>query len=535
MPGTTVSTVLTVMLMAGAVACSSSPTPGGKEDCAALNLVVAPELAPALQAVASSGECKVNVIPRSAAKIADILAGTLKDPSTPTADAWIPDSSLWIAQARRTAAGAALVPGRGRSLATSPIVFGVPAPLAVQLAKSGRKVSWLDLLPADMSAVQAALQGPTMAIPDPGVDSAGLITLLAAQQLAGKGKPGLQRFATATMTVRTLAVKSVPKAMAATRPTIGIMSEQAVLASKGKIIAANPVEGTLSLDYPFLVTTGDPGKAAAARTLGAALVGTDFTRLGFRTASGEPPAGLSPRTGVDLKGPKKLSPADPEMTLKIRKMWNRVQLGARMLNVLDVSPSMSQLVPGTDITRIKALTAQIQKSFALTPPFVSMGLWEFSTRVDGAKHYRQILPIRPVSGRHRADLIRRLGGAKPIPGTYTGLYDTVLAAYREVSRVYQPDVYNSVLVFTDGINQNPYGGLTLNDLITQLKKLYDPKEPVSVVIGAYGPDIKEAPLKRIAAATNGGVYVSRDAEQTQRIFQDLLVKMICDGADCPVS
>lgn len=207
---------------------------------------------------------------------------------------------------------------------------------------------------------------------------------------------------------------------------------------------------------------------------------------------------------------------------------------------MDVSPSMSQVVPGTHVTRLRALTAQMQKSFVLTPDFVSIGLWEFSTKLNGALHYREILPIRQVGTtvgklKQRDALIRRLHAAKPIPGTHTGLYDTILAAYKEVTRAYQPDVYNTAVVFTDGIDQNPYGGLKLDELVAKLKRLYNPREPVSVVIGAYGPDIEAGPLKKIVAVTHGGVYVSKDADQTQPIFQDLLVKMVCEGADCPVN
>lgn len=531
MPRTLVFGMVSVVLMAGAVACSAAK---GGDACQALTVAVAPEIAPVVDAAASGGECKITVVAQEPGKVADILSGTLE---SRIPDVWIPDSSLWIAPARRTPDGEKRVPEKGESLASSPVVWGIPAPLAMRLARSKQKPSWRQLLPSQVQEVKA-VQGPTLAVPDPGRSAVGMATLIATQQLAGKGKPGLQRYATALLAVRTLAVKDVNKAVAGTRPTIGVMSEQAALATK--MVVANPAEGTLSLDYPYLVTTGDPAKAKAAAAFGAGLAKADFTKLGFRTRDGRPGPDVSALSGVDVKGPKKLAEPDPEKTAKIRKIWNRVLLGARLLDVLDVSPSMAQTVPGTSTTRLDALTRQMLSSFALTPEFVSIGLWEFSTRLNGTTHHREVVPIRKVGApvgdlKHRDVLIRKLSAAKPVPGTYTGLYDTILAAFREVKKAYQPDVYNTVLIFTDGLNQNPYGGLTLARLVRTLKAEFDPKAPISVVIAAYGPDIKPGPLQQIADATRGAVYISKDARQTQRIFQDLLVRMLCNGAECPVN
>lgn len=100
---------------------------------------------------------------------------------------------------------------------------------------------------------------------------------------------------------------------------------------------------------------------------------------------------------------------------------------------------------------------------------------------------------------------------------------------------YQPDVYNTVIIFTDGKNQNPYGGLRLQDLVQKLKADHDPTSPVSVVIGAYGPDIDTTPLKQITSATRGKVYLSLDPHQAQRIFLDMLLHMFCDPTSCPIN
>ena len=53
--------------------------------------------------------------------------------------------------------------------------------------------------------------------------------------------------------------------------------------------------------------------------------------------------------------------------------------------------------------------------------------------------------------------------------TGTGLYDTILAAYKSVTASYRPGVPNQVLVFTDGRNEDDPGSITATQLAGQLQ------------------------------------------------------------------
>ena len=55
----------------------------------------------------------------------------------------------------------------------------------------------------------------------------------------------------------------------------------------------------------------------------------------------------------------------------------------------------------------------------------------------------------------------------------TGLYDTTLAAYRQPLRDYNPDYYNSVILLTDGADDDP-GSVSLTELLKELRSLKDP-------------------------------------------------------------
>jgi hypothetical protein len=61
----------------------------------------------------------------------------------------------------------------------------------------------------------------------------------------------------------------------------------------------------------------------------------------------------------------------------------------------------------------------------------SVGLWTFSTKLDNGNDWREVLPIKPMS-EQRPKLQQALGSIAPIPNGETGLYDTVLAAYKTV-------------------------------------------------------------------------------------------------------
>ena len=55
----------------------------------------------------------------------------------------------------------------------------------------------------------------------------------------------------------------------------------------------------------------------------------------------------------------------------------------------------------------------------------------------------------------------------------TGLYDTTLAAFRSEKRWYAPDRINIVVLLTDGINDDPTGGIDRAELLRRLKAEQD--------------------------------------------------------------
>ncbi len=100
-----------------------------------LNVAVSPDIAPAITRVAdyfnsrqlkADGRCvSVSINTESPALAAGQIDGQGAR-AHPPIDAWIPDSSLWIDQARRYAPGAQIIQATGFNIALSPLMLVMP-------------------------------------------------------------------------------------------------------------------------------------------------------------------------------------------------------------------------------------------------------------------------------------------------------------------------------------------------------------------------------------------------------------------------
>jgi hypothetical protein len=110
----------------------------------------------------------------------------------------------------------------------------------------------------------------------------------------------------------------------------------------------------------------------------------------------------------------------------------------------------------------------------------------------------------------------------PKDGGDTGLFDTAVAAYQRVQQGWQAGVSNSVVIYTDGKNDNP-GGLKIEQLVAKMTKLRDPNKPVRMIIIGMGTAIDRAELEAIAKASgSGGVFVATDPAKIGEIFLEAI-------------
>ncbi|MEJ3404681.1 VWA domain-containing protein [Rathayibacter sp. YIM 133350] len=494
-----------------------------------IDVVADPAIARALKNVARDfdearhGCVSTRVRAEDSADTASILAAG----NDPHADVWVPDSPAWSERLAATAASL----GRptpaaafGPAIASSPLVFAAPATQATEYAKAG--VGWSGLLAGTLPAL----------LPDPEGSAASLTALGALQSRAPADDP--RPLAAAMIALGKTIPRSVDAALAAAAqsptPTAVITTEQQVVAAntaspQDAFLALYPADGTASVGFPFVrvqgSSTGSKKKDAlvAAFQTAANDASEVFAEAGFRNGAG---GGRLRSDGVLADPVSAPGAADGAAQLGLLRTWSVLTLRSRMLALIDVSGSMEEPTE-SGLRRIdifqQAATGAMQKFSGE----VEMGVWVFSTKRAGDQDWEDLSPIAPLGdaahSQQIADIIAslpsRLGGA-------TGLYDTTLAAVARVRESYDPTKVNSVLLITDGKNEDE-GGISLDDLLAKLAAQNDPRKPVPVILIGFGPDTDLDAMTKIAKTTGGAAYTATRPEDLGNVLVDALSQRSC--------
>lgn len=519
-----------------------------------LRVVATPDIQPALTKIAKGynkamhsidNKCvEVTVAKESAARTANALAA-----GKANADFWVADSSLLLESMRTSAAGKALPEPEG-SIAASPVVLAAAKASAAKLS-AALKPSWSNMIAA---ANVANVDGPGKKVRvlalDPQKNSAGLAALLAAAgtaKAAGQDKALVgalkelsgQLASDSSALLASLTVKSGSKV------PVGVASEQAIYAHNTKkpeapVVALYPEEGTLNLDYPVTILTKDPATLKAAadfkQDLNSESAKKTLRDAGFRSSDGKAGAALSKEKGFVPEAPQALPLPDGATVARMAQTWSRLNLGTRLLTLLDVSGTMALPVPGTGMTRMQAISKIATEGLNLFPPDSEFGVWTFSTHLDGrGKDWKQLVPVGPLSesinGTLRKDLlVNQLRTIQAKATGDTGLNDTLKAAYTEMTKTYQQDKINTILILTDGAgNDDPDGGIKNPAILQFLKDTYNPKRPVSILLIAFGPDAGpgKQQMDALAKATGGEAYIAKNILQVRDFFLQGMERRLC--------
>jgi Ca-activated chloride channel family protein len=493
-------------------------------------------------AAAEPATAAATIAAKHGAVLAGVSAGKGK---AAVPDIWIPDSSMWLLRVNREAPG--FVPTDGAPVAESPVVLAMPAPIAQTMGWPAKKLKWEDLL-KQLSSTKAQSLRP--GIVDPIRDAAGLTGLLSLGAAAGSDASGvtskvraLRGLAANTSSIRQDLIEKFPRTPG--EVTTGLsaapLSEEDVLAYNAEkppipLAALYLDPAPAALNYPFAVMPEvDPQKSRAASALHEALRGTPFRNAlataglrgpdglggaGFTAPQGAP-ATVAPvlRPGADASQGAAASAQATTAISQVLGSWAAITQPGRVLAVFDISGSMLDKVPTAGgLTRAEVTKRAAAQGLQLFDDKWSVGTWFFSTDLVGSQAWLPKVPISPLSSA-RPKLNDALNDMKPKKDGDTGLYDTALAAYKNVQKGWLPGRVNSVILFTDGVNEND-GGLKQDELLAALKKARDPAKPVRMVIIGIGTGIDRNELKSIADASgpSSGVFVAEDPAKINEIF-----------------
>ncbi|NBM16440.1 substrate-binding domain-containing protein [Streptomyces sp. GC420] len=538
-----------------------------------LDVVASPDIAPAVREAAdlaraneitSDGRCiDVHVTARESHRVADILDS---GPSDPGFQVWIPDASLWLERVRTSAKAVRLT--EGGNVASSPVVLAAGPGAADALGWPAKPYSWSGIAKDAIGSGKLRLGAA-----DPARSATGLLALTRIGASAGQngqdeqdGKDGKNdrkdggdaqdgdtRLAAAaelisrrvsggdSQVLRTLAFDGSGTGQDGPDGSQTVfLSEQAAFAqnadaAEGEALRLfHPEDGSPLLDYPFtLVDEADlsldesRGALRFMTLMNADEAGTRILRAhGFRGEDGEAVPAIAKRAGGGSPQPFAAEPAEPFPANTVQKtlgLWTITVRSARLTMVVDASGSMADPVGDGGRSRMDLTKASLLQALAGLTHDDEVGLWRFSTRLDGSRDYEVLVPTGRLAdstgtGRTQRDrLTAAFRDLEPVEGGGTGLYDTTLAAYKEARKKYAPGKFNALVVLTDGANQDP-DGISRRKLVKRLAGLTDPARPVPLIAIAVGPESDRDEVEEIAGATDGVGYRIEDPAQIHEVI-----------------
>jgi Ca-activated chloride channel family protein len=502
---------------------------------------------------ATGGQCiDVRVEDVSSGAAVDALAkGWDSTSPAPRPDVWSPASTSWVnlLRTRMSEADAKrIVPDTSPSLLQSPLVIGMPKPMAQAMGWPDRPIGWKDIIAISRDPNGWARYGHTewgrfrLGKTNPQLSTSGLNALVATYYAASGLKNDLSEAdlvdpatvafvadlersvvhygdTTNTFLANLLEADASGSGLSYIS-AVPVEEKQLIAYNQGQItgpgikpgqrpsiplVAIYPADGTLVADHPYVILTGawvdQPKQAAAAQFL-AFLKRPDQQRLfldaGFRDHSGKPGplVGGATWTSPDVKLIVDKPPA-PAVLLQIERAWSDLRKPARVLFVLDVSGSMD------DANKIGLMKAAAQQALTSLTNRDEVGLWTFPNRDSNETVYREVRPVSSLAD-HRAELNRDIAGLTAAGAT--PLYTTIGAAVAAMNKGADPERINAVVLLTDG--QATDDGL--DSLLRQLSDQARMDTGVRVFTIAYGADADKSTLTRVAAASRGAAYNASD-------------------------
>ncbi|MFC7449961.1 substrate-binding domain-containing protein [Rhodococcus daqingensis] len=452
---------------------------------------------------------------------------------------WIPQSTQSIA---RLGGQTGLIDGQPKSVASSPVLLAAPVMLAEALA--GPKIGWQDLprLQSDPNALQGlglAGWGPLrLAMPTGlGSDPSALAAEAVAAAVSGAGAGPVTEEQAASAPVgaalgslalgSAAAFPSAPDNPATTADALAALAAQpdpkagavhAVAVTEQQLYAAEPDTNALTAYLPAGATPVADHPAAIIATgwvdearRGAAAEFADYLRrpeqapvlrdAGFRVDGKSPSAvGAVPFTPIDTP----LQPAAWPVPDTLSRALANPAVPFRTTVLMDISGSMSNVEgDGTRLTNTAAaLTGQLNR----TPDHSDLGLWVYSRNLDGARAYRTAVPTGPLAdtvggGTRRQAIVSTLDSLTP--ATATSTYASVEAAYADAVQGFDPNRPNSVLLITDGPNDDT--SISSRQLLASIGDATVDGKPVRIDVITIGENSDADTLRALAEQTGGSL------------------------------
>lgn len=489
---------------------------------------------------------------------------------------WSPASTVWTD--RVAAAASPSLVGEPKSFTRTPVVFGMPEPMATALGWPNTPISITDLEtlcqdPAGWGSVGKDIWGAfKISKTNPNTSTTGLSTILmqsyeATGKLEGLTSADVEAAAdfsrvfeecvihygdTTGNVLATLYDETQNGSNGSAYVSAVALEETSLLnynqgnpdshtvqpgetltPPKTKLVAVYPEGGSMWSDNPITVLGAD-WVTAEQRTAGEAFA--EFVQTtaaqkilpeyGFRPLDESVPLGdlFTPKYGVD--------PAQPAVTLPKPEVdvistaidqWTQVRKPSSVLELIDISGSMDDPI-GDGRSRLDGAIEGAQSTLNHFRSTDEIGVWAFTTGISSDEG-EGIQVLRDVSalGSDGEKLDSSLDDLRYAQRNGTPLYDSILLAYEAMSERAEPGRINAIVVLSDG--EDTDSSTSLDSLIAKIGK--STKEggddaPVRIFPIAYGEGADTSALQRIADVTGGQLFDASDAERIDLVFASVI-------------
>ncbi|QIK75534.1 VWA domain-containing protein [Nocardioides piscis] len=439
---------------------------------------------------------EIEVTTATVADVVEAQEAAIGDDDSALPDLWVPDSPAWqsvlVANERL---GTILVP----ALATTPVGLagGIKAPAGA---------SWAEVMAS-----------PHLEISDPSSDGASAMALVTP---FGEGDPTAaqntmvpvaQAFGD-DLASGTTGLVTVDNLEAGSPKMVPVTERDYLIALRGNesLQWRVPADGVAMLDYPLVqvTTPGQGGIDVVART-GETIAAWFKTDEGVEAIAEDQlrgPDGSPLPDGESVSTQKQLPPVPQEQIDTVMKSFNSLKTPSSILALIEVSDSMAAQF-GT-MSRVELAADASKTALGVFPDAARLGFRVFSTNQrPGGQDWREVAPLKRLDapiGQGRTHVDFMLDQAESLPnqtGGGSGLYDSILAAYQEATRQYNPYYQNSLVVFTDGPNEDA-NSISLTKLKREISGLFDPERPVRIIAIGLTDSADMATLEEIAASAD---------------------------------
>ncbi len=486
---------------------------------------------------------------------------------------WSPASSAWgsVLNQRLAVQGEPPLAGDFRRIMLTPLVLAMPRPMAEALGWPEADIGWSDILalaqdPEGWGRFGHPEWGPfRLGKTNPNFSTSGLSATIAIYYaaigktagltLADVDSPVAADFVTGVeqsavhygdttltfldnMLREDLAGRPLRYASAAAVEEVSIIAyNRGDPADKGledptppnvPLVAVYPKEGTLFSDNPAYVLDDapwvTPTQAAGARLFRDFVINDPENQaraLEFGFRPGNPAVAIAD----PISAANGLNPTQPETELEVPEpavlaalvdSWETYRKTARVIILFDVSGSMGDL-GGEGFTKLDLAKQAVLASLDQFKPDDEVGLWIFSTNLNGDQDYLELVPPLPL--RDVEEPIRRTVRSLIADGG-TGLYDSTRAAVQAVRDDFDQTRINAVLLLTDGMCEDDPPGCDLDALVRYLGS--NERDVVRVFPVAYGANASISELEAIASASQARLYTASDPLTIERVFEQVV-------------